>query len=134
MEVSFNLNHKCLFHRFIKRSHHGQSSKSNGPDLSMNNDADKDACFRDILLLHKTWLNITRKIENIRNSINHLRQGFVTMTVSKKMQLRINGIDKELSGIMEAITIQQKLTGYEYALGDIIKQEVFVMVLSSFAN
>ena len=56
------------------------------------------------------------------------------MTVSKKMQLRINGIDKELSGIMEAITIQQKLTGYEYALGDIIKQEVFVMVLSSFAN
>ena len=95
----------------------------------MNNESDKDACIQDLMLLHKTWLNITRKIENIMRNINRLRQGFVTMPIPNKMPLRINDIEKELSGILDAIIVQQKLTGYEYAMGDIMKQ-VMIIVLS----
>lgn len=113
-------------YRFTKRSHHGHSSKSNGPDQLMNNESDKDGCIRDLMLLHQTWLNITRKIENIRRNVNRLRQGFVTMSLSNKVQLQMNDIEKELSGILEAIIVQQKLTGYEYALGDIMKQVAII--------
>ena len=89
----------------------------------MNNESDKDeACIRDLMLLRKTWLNMTRRIENIKRSLDRLRQGLVTFAMAKKAQTRMHHIEEDLSGILEDINIQRKLSGFEYALGNIMTQ------------
>ena len=88
----------------------------------MNNDSNKDTCYRDLVGLHKTWLNITKNVDNIKRSVHKIRQGFVTMSLpNNRVHLRMSTIEAELSSILEAIAIQQKVTGYEYPLGDITK-------------
>ena len=102
----------------MKRSHH--SYGSSGAEQSINNESDKNVCYQDLLGLHKTWLNITKNIENIRRNIHQIRQGFVTMSRPNKVHLRINNVEKELSELLDAITVQQRLTSFEQPLGDIM--------------
>ena len=91
----------------------------------MNNESNKDVCYGDLVELHKTWLNITKNIENINRSIRRIRQGFVTMSLpNKRVNLRMSTIEAELSSILEAISMQQKVTGYEFPLGDIMKSVI----------
>jgi hypothetical protein len=88
----------------------------------MNNDSNKDTCYGDLVGLHKTWLNITKNVDNIKRSMHKIRQVFVTMSLpNTRVHLRMSTIEAELSSILEAIAIQQKVTGYEYPLGDITK-------------
>ena len=114
---------KPLFYRSTKKSHDAHSTKSDGTEALMNNESDKDeACIRDLMLLRKTWLNMTRRIENIKRSLDRLRQGLVTFAMAKKAQTRMHHIEDDLSGILEDISMQRKLSGFEYALGNIMTQ------------
>ena len=114
-------NYSDIISRFTKRSHHSYDSNRAEHEL-MSNDSNKDICYGDLIGLHKTWLNITKNIDNIKRSMHRIRQGFVTMTLpNNRIHLRISAIEDELSSILEAINIQQKVTGYEYPLGDIMK-------------
>ena len=97
----------------------------------MNNESNKDVCYGDLVELHKTWLNITKNIENINRSIRRIRQGFVTMSLpNKRVNLRMSTIEAELSSILEAISMQQKVTGYEFPLGDIMKSVIMAFKIS----
>ena len=115
------INYSDIISRFTKRSHHSYESNRADHEL-LSNDSKKDTCFGDLVGLHKTWLNITKNIDNIRRSMHRIRQGFVTMSLpNNRVHLRISAIEAELSSILEAISVQQKVTGYEYPLGDIMK-------------
>ena len=101
----------------------------------MDNESDKDeACICDLMLLRKTWLNMTRRIENINRSLDRLRQGLVTFAMAKNAQAGMHHIEDDLSGILEDINIQRKLSGFEYALGNIMTQVLtldFMLLLNS---
>ena len=73
------------------------------------------------LELHKTWLNITRSIQDIEKDLKRIRQGFVTLSkVPKEISVRMHNIDNALTGIQSAIRLQQKVTPFQYPLGDIL--------------
>ena len=105
--------------RFTKRSHHSYEANTLGQ--IRKNGSDKESCFGDLHQLHKTWLSITNKIENIQQHINSIKKGLVTISLQTKLNARFNNIQKELSGLSDAVIEQQKLTSYEYPLGDILK-------------
>ena len=105
--------------RYTKRSHH--SYGFNQPETGISNDSDKDACCQNNPGLHKTWLNITKSIQDIKRDLERIRQGFVTLSLPKQINVRIRDIENSLFGIQDAIVLQQKLISYEYPLGDILK-------------
>ena len=106
--------------RYSKRSHH--SYEFNQPETGFTNATNKGVCNEEYYLeLHKTWLNITRSIQDIEKDLKRIRQGFVTLSnVPKQINVRMHNIDNALTGIQSAITFQQKLTSFEYPLGDIL--------------
>ena len=106
--------------RHLKRSHH--SYEFNQPEMGITNATNKAVCNEEYYLeLYKTWLNITKSIQDIEQDLKRIRQGFVTLSnVPKQINVRMHNIDNALTGIQSAITFQQKLTSFEYPLGDIL--------------
>ena len=115
---SNNLSHFLNF-RHTKRSHY--SYGYNQPEAGMNNVSDKNACNENNLGFHKSWLNITKSLQDIKQDLERIRQGFVTMSLPKRVNLKIRDIENSLFGIQDAIIEQQKLISYEYPIGDIMK-------------
>ena len=75
--------------------------------------------------MHKTWLNITKSIQDIKKNIQRMRHGFVTISkVPKQINVRMHDIEDALAGIQDAIILQQKPASFEYPLGDIISNTV----------
>ena len=75
--------------------------------------------------MHKTWLNITKSIQDIKKNIQRMRHGFVTMSkVPKQINIMMHDIEDALAGIHDVIILQQKMTSFEYPLGDIISNTV----------
>ena len=75
--------------------------------------------------MHKTWLNITKSIQDIKKNIHRMRHGFVTMSkVPKQLNIKMHDIEDALAGMQELIILQQKMASFEYPLGDIISNTV----------
>ena len=78
--------------------------------------------------MHKTWLNITKSIQDIKREIQRMRHGFISMSkVPKQINLRMHDIEDALAGIQDTIILQQKLASFEYPLGDIISETVRIL-------
>ena len=68
---------------------------------------------------------MTKSIQDIKNNIQRMRHGFVTMSkVPKQLNIKMHDIEDALAGMQELIILQQKMASFEYPLGDIISNTV----------